>query len=170
MQTSDSQIAARMISRSSGRCFSLRLARVLAACAALVAAAGCSPGIQWRDFKYEPVQEAAARDKKLIFVYFRHWAAVNCTNFEDQVLKDEAVLAESRNFYCVPLAFDWDRPLADQFGIREIPGVAIVDPQGRVLTRLQGTITRDELIKEMARARSDYAARPAAPPPPKVIP
>lgn len=123
---------------------------------------GCAPGIEWRDFKYEPVRDLAQRDQRLMFVYFRHWAAVACTKFEDEILKDPAVLAESRAFYCVPLAFDWDRTLAEKFGVREIPGVAIVDPAGRVITRLQGVISRDELINEMRRARAEFSSRATA--------
>lgn len=123
---------------------------------------GCAPGIEWRDFKYEPVREIAQRDQRPIFVYFRHWAAVACTKFEDEVLKDPAILAESRKFHCVPLAFDWDRELAEKFGVREIPGVAIVDPNGRVITRLQGTISRDDLLKEMRRARAEISTRGSA--------
>ncbi|MFN0134960.1 MAG: hypothetical protein ACKVS9_02460 [Phycisphaerae bacterium] len=136
--------------------------RLLAILGLFSLSTGCAPGIEWRDFKYEPVREVAQRDQRLMLVYFRHWAAVACTKFEDEILKDPAVLTESRNFYCVPLAFDWDRELAEKFGVREIPGVAIVDPTGRVITRLQGTILRDDLLKEMRRARAEFSTHAAS--------
>ena len=148
--------------RPGGNWWAVPNARLVTLLSFAVLCTGCAPGIDWRDFKYEPVREIAQRDQRLMFVYFRHWAAVACTKFEEEVLKDPAILAESRDFCCVPLAFDWDRELAEQFGVREIPGVAIVDPAGRVVTRLQGAISRDDLLKEMRRARAEFSTRGSA--------
>lgn len=124
---------------------------------------GCD-GVRWRLDRYDRVHDDAVRDKRLTFVYFRHWAAVQCTEFEEKVLKDAAVLAETKHFYCVPLAFDWDRELADQWDVREPPGVVIVGVDDRVLGKLCGVITRDALLALMRRAVADSQPASAASP------
>ena len=130
---------------------------------------GCSPGVQWRGLVFEPVHAEARRDGKLTFVYFRHWAVVACTDFEENVLKrPEALEALRPNgpFYCAVLDAYADRRLASEWGIEDPPGVAILDPAGRVLVRLSGEITVEQLLAATRQAVEMFpaASQPARAP------
>lgn len=116
---------------------------------------GCSPGIRWRGANYPSVHLESVRDHKLTLVYFRNWATIECTDFEENVLKRPEVreaLRPDGPFYCVPLEFHWDRSLAEQFGVEAPPGVVIVDDDGRVLSRLAGKITVADLLEALGQA------------------
>ena len=122
---------------------------------------GCSPGIRWRGYTFDRVHAESRRDQKLTFVYFRHWALVACTDFEENVLKDPTVLELLQPdgvFYCAVLDFLLDRPLAEEWGIEAAPGVVILDPKGRVLARLSGEISVERLREAIQTARDEFAA------------
>jgi hypothetical protein len=127
-------------------------------------AGGCSPGIRWRGYSFDRVHADSQRDQKLTFVYFRHWAVIACTDFEDNVLKGPAVLQATAELYCVPLDFYWDRPLAEEWGVEAPPGVVILDPQSRVLARLSGEISTAQLLEAIQSAKDEFsrATRPPA--------
>ena len=129
---------------------------------AITLSAGCSPGVQWRGLIFEPVHADARRDNKLTFVYFRHWAIVACTEFEENVLKSPQVLDALRPdgaFYCAVLDAYADRRLASRWGVEDPPAVVILDPAGRVLARLNGEISIEELL---AATQSAVEAFPTA--------
>lgn len=119
--------------------------------------AGCSQGIRWRSFTFDRVHADSRRDQKLTFVYFRHWSVIACTDFEETVLEDPAVLEATAELYCVPLDFHWDRPLAEEWGVEAPPGVVILDPQRRVLASLAGSPSAEQLLKAIESAKSDFA-------------
>ena len=123
--------------------------------------AGCSPGINWRAYAWDPGAADTARKGKVAFVYFRHWAVVQCTEFEEKVLKDPAILTATAELYCVVLDYRVDKRLADEWGISEPPGGAFLDPGGRVLDRFSGSLSVEALRDRIASARRS-AASPAA--------
>jgi len=123
-------------------------------------AGGCSPGIRWRGYTFDRVHAESRRDQKLTFVYFRHWAVTACTDFEENVLKDPAVLQATADLYSVPLDFHWDRPLAEEWGIEAPPGVVILDPEDRVLARLSGEITVSQLLEAIQAVKNEFAPAP----------
>jgi hypothetical protein len=125
--------------------------------------------VQWRGLTFEPVHADARRDSKLTLVYFRHWAIVACTEFEENVLKSPQVLEALRPkgaFYCAVLDAYADRQLAGEWGIEGPPGVAILDPAGHVLERLSGEITIEQLVAALQRALEAFpaASQPARAP------
>lgn len=130
---------------------------VFAALSAL--AFGCSPGVDWKLDRFEPVHRQAAAKGRLTFAYLRSWASVECTRFEDQVLKNPDVLAETKKFDCVPLEIGVDDELAERWNVRTPPAVIIVDPDGRVLGTLSGSISRDAVLALMRRSQTEFASR-----------
>ena len=117
---------------------------------------GCSPGVRWRNYTFDPVFADARRDGKLTFVYFRNWAVIACTEFEENVLKQPAVLQALQPtgpLYAAALDFQWDRPLADRWGVEAPPAVVILDSEERVLARLAGEITVEQLLEAIESAR-----------------
>lgn len=123
----------------------------------------CSAGIRWRGFSFPPVLELAKSEHNLTFVYFRHWSVVACTNFEEHVLKDPRVRKAVDALCPVPLDFVLDHSLAKQWGIESVPGVVILDTQGRVVSTLIGSITADELLNAIEAAKLQAESPEAAP-------
>ena len=148
------------------------LRRVLASAALVLVGfiglgtAGCSAGIRWQGYVFDPVYAKSRAENKLTFVYFRNWYAIECTEFEENVLKQPVVLEATADLACVPLDFDWDRPLADKWGIRQAPAFVIVDPAGRILARREGAISLEALLDAVDQAKEEFApmTQPAVPP------
>jgi hypothetical protein len=152
-------MTAKMLKRPTSRRCRLAVAVLLGLLGAF--SPGCSPGIQWRGLTFEPVHADACRDQKLTFVYIRHWAMIACTNFEEDVLKSPEVLEVLRPggaFYCAVLDAYADRRLASKWGVEGPPGVVILDPASRVIARLSGEITGEQLLAALRRAIEAFPA------------
>ncbi len=147
----------------------------LAAISFALACGGCNQGVHWQLGRYEDALKRGQREKKLTFVYFRSWYSVECTDFEEHVLKDAEVLAETNGMVCVPLDYDWDQPLAGRWGLKKVPAFALVGPDSEVLAKRQAPLSREDLLTDIKAARTALAtrerervtraARPAASPP-----
>lgn len=124
---------------------------------AVVLCAGCSQGVNWRRFAYDPEDIAADARGQLVFVYLRHWAVPACTQFEEQVLKDPTILEQTKSMYCLVVNFSADRHLADAWGIAEPPGVVFMTADGRVLRVLNGFTTVQGLLDAISEARAKLA-------------
>ena len=116
---------------------------------------GCQAGVQWDYYRFPPAYEESRQTGEPLFVYFRDWASPRSMVFEDEVLLDPAVLAETRNFLCVVLQWNTpsDQPIAREFGIDAIPGVALVSAERRVLASLEGEVSVENLLAAMRAAR-----------------
>ena len=128
-------------------------------------ATGCARGVKWQIGRFEDAYNTARQSGKLTFVYFRAWYLVECTDFEENVLKNPEVLAETDRMVCVPLSYEWDQPLAGRWGLTTVPAYAIVAPTGEALARRQTPLTKDDLLGDLRAARRapSSATRPAAP-------
>ncbi|MBK8915674.1 MAG: hypothetical protein IPM64_13955 [Phycisphaerales bacterium] len=132
----------------------------------------CGPSVRWH-FDPRSADAQVRRAPALRMVYFRNWYSVECTRFEDDVLRDADVVAALRDVVCVMLSYDFDRPLADEWGVTSAPGAAVVDTGGRSVSAITGAVTRDEFLRWLDSAlRIGRAAMeppdqtPVAPPPP----
>lgn len=128
-------------------------------------AGGCSEGVRWQFGTYPDVHAKSQKAGKLTFAYFRNWYLKECTDFEEQVLKDPEVLAETHAMTCVPLYFDYDRRLAESWGLDAPPAYVIVSPDGEVLAKDTSPIARDDLLASIRAARQKFADKAALPPP-----
>jgi hypothetical protein len=123
--------------------------------AALVSA-GCQQGIPWRGYSFEPVYADSRAEGKLTFVYFRSWALVSCTEFEDQVLSSKAVVDATRDMNCVALEYDWDAVMAKAWGLDRPPAFAVVDPAGAVLSKGVGAVSESTLLEAVRQAKQRF--------------
>jgi hypothetical protein len=116
---------------------------------------GCQAGVQWDYYRFPPAYEESRQTGEPLFVYFHDWASPRSMVFEDEVLLDPAVLAETQNFLCVVLQWNTpsDQPIARELGIEALPGVALVGAERRVLASLDGEISMEELLDAMRGAR-----------------
>ena len=128
----------------------------LAVCA-LPLLAGCDGGVQWEFRTFRDAHEIARDANKLTFVYFRNWYSVECTRFEENILKHPEVLAETRGMVCVPLDFDYDQSLARRWRLQKTPAYVIVTPDRSILARADAPITRDDLLEAMRLAKATFA-------------
>ncbi|MCC6360140.1 MAG: hypothetical protein IT450_15455 [Phycisphaerales bacterium] len=128
---------------------------------ALFTITGCSQGVNWRKFAYDADDIAGDARGQLVFVYLRHWAVPACTRFEEDVLKNAAVLEQTKSMYCVVINFSADRDLAEGWGIGEPPGVVFMTSGGEVLRVVNGFKSAPELLEAIAEARA-LLANPAA--------
>ncbi|QOJ15359.1 MAG: hypothetical protein HRU75_12265 [Planctomycetia bacterium] len=132
----------------------------------------CGPSVRWH-FDPRSAESQVRREPALRMVYFRNWYSVECTRFEDDVLRDAAVVEALRGVVCVMLSYDFDRPLAEEWGVTAAPGAALVDTGGRAVSSITGGVSRDEFLRwlesalQIGRAALEPpAATPVAPPPP----
>ena len=132
----------------------------------LVVGSGCQPGVQWRLGPYEDARVQAQTQRQLNFVYFRTWYSVECTRFEEDVLKQPRVLEALKGMVSVPLEYDVDRDLAQRWSLTQVPAFAIVDPARNVLASGQGVVSADVLLAAIDRAKQRLTAQTqsAAPP------
>jgi hypothetical protein len=130
----------------------------------MLALTGCHPSVAWELCSFEDAHEIGRKSGKLTFVYFRSWYLVDCTNFEEQILRTPEVLFQTRGMVCVPLDFDWDQALAHDWGLTKVPAFALVAPNGEVLVRRETPITREELLAAIrdAKGQMGVATEPAA--------
>lgn len=142
--------------RASAAAFSIRLAGLCGLFIPLLATACGSPGVRWQVGTYHDVHRQAATANQLTFVYLRSWYLVECTDFEENILKDPEVLAETRQMACVPLDFDWDQSLAKRWRIDKVPAFVIVAPTGEILARGQYPIAKAELLDNIHNAQNAF--------------
>ncbi|MGD8450620.1 MAG: hypothetical protein PVJ57_02280 [Phycisphaerae bacterium] len=123
---------------------------------AALLATGCEPGLRWRFGSFDDAQAQARSEHRLTFVYFRNWYSVDCTNFEEHILKQPAVRAAADAMICVCFEFDLYRRLAERFELQTVPSYTVVDPNGTVLERGQGDMTAESVLASFERARQAF--------------
>jgi hypothetical protein len=143
------------------------MAAGLTALLTIGALAGCGEGIywpgvtsiRWHGPTYPEAHAVARKADKLTFVYFRNWYRKECTDFEEHVLRDWEVVAETRPLICVMLDFDWDRPLADRWELKAAPAFVITAPDDEVLARQGPPITKQDVLRAIRGAREKRATQ-----------
>ena len=141
-----------------------RAGRALVAGLFLMMVAGCTPAVSWRFVAFDTgVAESRAANRPL-FVYFRDWASPRCTRFEDSVLSHPTVVETLRGFISVPLQWNTavDAPVAETYGIRDVPAFVILSSRGEVLARGQTNITLEQLLQALSAARAAQAGQGGA--------
>ncbi|MCA9243389.1 MAG: hypothetical protein KDA32_05505 [Phycisphaerales bacterium] len=114
--------------------------------------AGCG-GLRW-NLTAEPAYSQSREASKLTFFYFRSWASVACTRFEDQALSDPAVEAALAEMTPIKLDIIADRALAGTFGVTKPPAIVIANPAGKALVTREGEMTKEEVLAAIDEARS----------------
>jgi hypothetical protein len=138
---------------------------VLGAGLGLLALAGCQRTMRWSNLSLPEAQRRAQASQQLTFVYFRTWYSVECTDFEENLLRRPDVLAETRGMINVRLDFDWDHALAQRWELDRAPAYAILAPNGQVLARDQAPIEHKTLLAAIRGAKAMLAAGHTGAPP-----
>lgn len=121
--------------------------------------AGCSPPI-WNAYAFDAEQVEKTRADQPVFIYFRSWADPQCTKFEQNVLEQADVRSALAGSYRVVLehSVEKDAQRAKQWGVTDIPGVAMLGMRGQLLASASGYMTRETLLALIQRGKQEYAA------------
>lgn len=129
-----------------------------------VQSVGCAPSIRWKAFTYEPGAAGSSSSARPELVYFRAWYSVECTRFEDNVLRNPTAVEAVQDFDCYMVEYDWHEKVAQTWGVREVPGFVILSPDGFVMAKRSGPISLDEFL-ESVRMTRQVMTEPAPRPP-----
>ncbi|MBI5866134.1 MAG: hypothetical protein HZB38_16820, partial [Planctomycetes bacterium] len=80
---------------------------------------------------------------------------------------DPTVRTATQAYYCVVLAYNVDKPLAERWGVTDAPGVALIGSNGRVLETSSGFIDRNTLLALFKKADGEAPPAPASTTAPK---
>lgn len=128
---------------------------------ALAGLTGCSGTIRWRSYhEFEPVLEESRQAGKATFVYLRSWYLVQCTKFEDEVLRDPAVVKATQPMNCIMLDFDNSSRLTRAWGLTEAPAFVVFGPEGALRGSGSGRISRESLLAALRGAAQPAASQP----------
>lgn len=132
--------------------------RALLAAGLVTVFCACAPGVKWQFDFYENVQRQATQAQRLTFVYFRSCVSPRCTEFEEHVLKMPEILAATEPFVCVPLEITvpQDTTLAERWGIKDVPAIAITAPDGTLIAKDQAPITKEALLAALRDALAKH--------------
>ncbi len=112
--------------------------------------AGCANQVHWNGYLFDPVHQDARRAGLPTMVYLRSWYLPECTEFENEALKDPEVIAATRGYRCANVDYDWNKAKAEEWGVRRAPAIVLLDPDGKVLSMLQGQISAEALRTTLA--------------------
>ena len=103
--------------------------------------------IRWYS-SWDEVKSAAALNRKKIFTAFMIRSSKPCKIFEQQLTSEGSMIDLLKNFYCVKINPLVEPHLMDQYGIKGVPTVLLLDANGKVLDRIQGLLTTQSLIDQ----------------------
>ena len=94
-------------------------------------------GIHWRT-NLESAKRMALKARKNILLHFYvNWSGPN-TVLEERTFQDAEIVALADELVCVQLDGDKNKPLMDQFEIKQFPTLILVTPRGKELARAIG--------------------------------
>lgn len=127
--------------------------------ALLALATGCGPSIRWRTYVYDVGLDEARREGKPMFVYLRNWYLPECTRFEDNVLKNAAVVSATGDLYAVFLEADWSTHLMQAWTLQRTPAVAVLTAGGELVSASDDLQTTADLLDFLVVAREGLGRR-----------
>ena len=110
-----------------------------------------APLVQWSP-TFEGAKERATQSGQLVMVYFSApWCPV-CLETERDVLTDGDVAASIHEAYvAVKVRHDHSPQLAQHYGIRSLPAILVLRPDGAPLDRVEGRVTPQDLAAWLRR-------------------
>lgn len=106
---------------------------------------------------FEEALEKAKKENKIVFVdFWASWCGA-CKRFDADVLSDAAVVTETRDLVCMKIDAQSEAgvPLARLYGVRDLPSLVFVDPDGLLRERLDGYRSATQFVQEIRRIRAN---------------
>ncbi len=122
----------------------------------------------WETNFERALAEAAARDKKVLVAFYMNGCPY-CVAMDRTVLGTEAVRSAIKTYVPVRVNMEEQRELSNRYAVFGAPTFAVLDAEGRLLTRSEGFQAAETFIKFLERAsttplrdRAPRAARPSS--------
>lgn len=125
--------------------------------AALLVVGVCGAGdqkIAWTDNLADGLK-AAQDGGKPAFIYFFNPSDGICKKFEETVLGDERVAAESAKFVCIRVDCDKDEGAMKKFGVDSWPACVFAKGNGDKLGELESR-DPEKVARQMAKVAEDF--------------
>lgn len=104
-----------------------------------------SRNIAWND--YTPGMALAGKEGKNIFLYFHASWCGYCTKLKKETFSDDRVKAYLKdNFISIGVDTDKREKLARQWGVRGLPTLWFLEPDGTKVNSLPGFVNADQLL------------------------
>ena len=102
---------------------------------------------------FDTAQKVAIASNKLILVdFWADWCGP-CKRMDQDVWSEEDIKNVMENYVPLRVDFDTQRRLANQYGVRGIPFVAIIDANGKVLHNNLGYTDKNQTLKVLEKFR-----------------
>ena len=107
--------------------------------------------IQWRDNIQMAALEAQGADKPLL-IEFSTTRCGYCKKMQRETFSNEKVISQVKKCF-VPVSIDGNahRRLAEQMGVRSYPTTVIVSPEMKVVAKIIGFRTADQLTVDLTK-------------------
>ena len=148
MRTSSTRIAVTVIDAMDSA--SVVLARVPQAEA--VPTAKNAPRIAWRSL-FAVAQAEARRSGKPLLVDFNAVWCAPCKELDRRTFSNAAVIAQSQHFVAVKVDVDKEPKIAARYKIRALPTVAVLKPNGAMLSQFLGFRNAQQTVNFLKNAR-----------------
>ena len=100
--------------------------------------------ILWND--YTPGMALAEREGKSIFLYFHADWCGYCRKLKNETFKDDRIKAYlNDNFVSISVDTDKRQELAQEWGVRGLPTLWFLEPDGKKVNSLPGFVDADQL-------------------------
>ncbi len=110
-----------------------------------------SKGIAWKSSMQQAQQEAKRTGKPILVKFHATWCGV-CKQLDSKTLAKPAVVAESRKWVALQVDVDKSPKLAEKYGVKALPTVAFLRPDGSLATSFAGFRDAEEAVKIMQAA------------------
>lgn len=112
-----------------------------------------SDGIVWEANFESAMQRARVENKPIFIDFYTDWCGV-CKTLDREVLPDEAVVSESRNWISIKINAEKRPDVASAYGVTGYPTLVFAAKSGKPLSILPGMAPAPEFVKIMKEARA----------------
>jgi len=116
---------------------------------AILAAATCATGIDWRPNFAAAIQEAASSDKLVMIDFYNDWWSY-CKEMDEQTLTDPGVVIKVGQF--IPIKINGEKDgakLAAQYHVAGYPTILFVDKEGRSVGHIDGFVFPPQFLDQV---------------------
>lgn len=105
-------------------------------------------GIEWYH-SFDEALKVAKEEKKIMMVDFYAGWCVWCKKLDHTTFKDQKVVELLKDFVSVRIDCTKDKDTPRRYGIKGLPTILFIDPNGNVLKRIIGYKGPQDFIKEL---------------------
>ena len=113
-----------------------------------------APPLPWERTYAAAMARAKTENKPVMIDFWATWCGW-CKKLEQTTYRDRAVQNLAGQFVCVKVNADLETDLAAKYKVDELPTIAFVSPEGKLIRSVTGYRTGEELAPIMQQALDD---------------